>query len=314
MLDANQVIEQLVATSENLKEIRGSLIEAIPCVPESARGDLKAMPFSNLLAVYIGWIDRFIEPRPREVRAWNGFYSERALLHAHAINALADKFARGDDLKNHLSPRIHSSGYEPQSRTRTGLVVKGKDRALNAYGVHHLHLVPGNEKGKRSGDSKALLFAKVGLNHVLFLMCGDHGSFDDGTLRQAIADFEVASGNYIRGIEGVSPDVNAREGEALARQGINALTQSAGLYAAPSFLSSAMTSMSHRIHADKMLDIIEQWEPLLRDEGGRRQICEEFGFPFSETARFGWAMQYTTLYLVEAQSGQAVFQVPYNRH
>jgi hypothetical protein len=306
-----QDIDQLIQTSVNLTDIREGLIGAIPCDPPEARNELCGMSFSDLLAVYIGWIDRFIEPRPREVRAWDGFYTASALSRANEINTIAGLFERGEDLVPYLSPQVHVSGYAPYSKTRSGLVVGGKDRALNAYGVHHLHLVPGNQKGKRKSESQALLFAKVWLDHVLFVMLGDHGSFDDGTLRQAVSDLEVASGNHIRGISEVPREVDAREGEALARQAINAFTPSNGLYAVPGFLSSALTSIKHRIHADKILDVIQQWEPLLRVEAGRRQICEKFSLPFSETSRFGWALHYTTLYLVEEQSKGVVFHLPY---
>ncbi|MEI3804061.1 hypothetical protein V6R85_06045 [Agrobacterium sp. CCNWLW32] len=271
------------------------------------------MSFSDLLAVYIGWVDRLIEPRPREVRAWDGFFTSRTASHADKIAAIAELFTQGEDLKPYLSPRVNISGYSPYSATRSGLIAAGKDRALNAYDTHHLHLVPSNEKGKRKGHSKELLFVKVKRDHVLFVMCGDHASFDDGTLRQAVSDLEVASGMHIRGISGVSRETDAREGEALARQGINTFTQSNGFYTAPSYLSSSLTSMNHRIHADRMLDCIEQWEPRLREEKGRKEICAEFSFPFSKAATFGWAVRYTTLYLVEEQSKRAVFQLPYHR-
>lgn len=313
MLDADQRIDQLVATSANLKEIQNSLIGAIPCDPPAAQEELRSMSFSDLLAVYIGWVDRLIEPRPRQVSVWDGFFTERASSHADEINMLADLFAQGGDLKPYLSPRVSVSGYSPYSKTRSGLVVGGKDRALNAYDVHHLHLIPGNHRGKRKRESSALLFVRVMRDHALFVMCGDHASFDDGTLRQAVSDLEVASGMHIRGISGVSREVNAREGEALARQGINTFTKSNGFYTAPSYLSSALTSMNHRRHADRMLDCIEQWEPLVREEQGRKKICAEFSLPFSKAVTFGWALRYTTLYLVEEQSKNAVFQLPYQR-
>ena len=142
---------------------------------------------------------------------------------------------------------------------------------------------------------------------MLFLLLGDHGSFDDGSLRQAVADFEVASGNYIRGIVGVTPEKNAAEGQDLARRGINTATKSEGRFAFPSFLSSALTSVNHLRHTDDIVETIEKWEPLIRTEEGRRQLCEEYGWPFSNSLMFGWSIHYTNLYLVEAGSKRAVF-------
>ncbi|MGO8061421.1 hypothetical protein ACC716_24850 [Rhizobium johnstonii] len=304
-------IDELVASSQNLTAIRKGMIDTIPCEPLSARNDLRPIGFSDLLAVYMNWIDRVIEPRPRVARFWAGFWNDQAIALAGLIIAMAERSEKGDDLAPYISTRVHTAGYAPGVRTRSGLITGGKDRALNAYGTHHLHLVPGNVKGKRSGDSKALLFVRVKRDQMLFVMCGDHSSFDDGTLRQAVADVEVAAGFNIRGITGVSPELTAREGEAHARQGVNTVTASNGLFAAPSLLSCALTSMRHRQHADEMVDAIERLEPLIRSDKGRIKVCEEFNFPYLDTARFGWALKYSTLYLVEESSGRAVAQVRY---
>ncbi|MBB4277755.1 hypothetical protein GGE12_005564 [Rhizobium mongolense] len=297
--------------SESLTDIRNGMISTIPCEPESARKELEAVGFSDLLGIYMNWIDRLIEPRPRQIRFSLGFWDDRAAAQVAPIMAIAELSEKGKNLEAYLSPRVRSSGYVPNEKSRSGLVTGGKDRALNAYGTHHLHLVPGNAKGKRPGQSADLLFVKVRRDHMVFVMCGGHGSFNDGTLRQAVADLDVASGNYIRGIEGVTPERTAREGEALLRQGSNSATMSKGLYTMPGYLSSALTSARHRQHADEIADVIERLEPLARSDNGRAQICQEFGLNHSEDIRFGWALLYSTLYLVEAKSKKAVAQVPY---
>ncbi len=265
------------------------------------------MSFSDLLGVYLGWVDRFIEPRRREPRIWDGFWSERAIPHADKIDEIARLSAAGGDLTSFLSPRIHSCGFAPNSINRHGLVIGGKDRALNGYGVHHLHLVPGNTRGKRSGNSDELIFVKVTREFLLFVMLGNHSSMEDGTLRQAVADFEVASGNYIRGIVGVTREITAAQGEDLARKGIGSVTQSNGLFAIPGWLSSALTSLDQQRHSDHMAETIEKWEPLIRTEAGRKLVCREFDFPHRLNATFGWSIKYTNLYLVDEASGRAVF-------
>ncbi|PZM08158.1 hypothetical protein CPY51_29495 [Rhizobium tubonense] len=287
------------------------MIETIPCEPVSARKELEVLGFSDLLAIYMNWIDRLIEPRPRQTRFSPGFWDERAAAQVAPIMVIAERSEKGEDLKAYLSPRVNSSGYAPDAKTRSGLITGGKDRALNAYGIHHLHLVPGNAKGKRSGESTDLLFVRVRRDHMVFVMCGGHSSFDDGTLRQAMADLELASGTHIRGIVGVYPEMTAREGEALSRQGINTVTASNGFSTMPSYLSTALTSLRHRRHADEIVDVIERLEPLTRSDEGRVEICREFGLPRSEAARFGWALNYSTLLLVEETSRKAVAQVPY---
>lgn len=300
-------LEILSSTSSNLADIRRSIIRAIPCEPEAARDDLARMLFSDLLSIYVSWMDRFIEPRKREPRVWEGFWTERAVGHVKEIDALAKLSSDGGDMNPYLSPKIHKSGFAPNSKNRWGIVAGGKDRALNAYGVHHLHLVPGDARGKRTGASDELVFVKTSRDHMLFVMLGNHRSFDDGSLRQAVADLEVASGNYIRGIAGVTLESNAAEGEGLARKGINTVTKSGGKFAIPGLLSSALTSVDHLKHTDRMVETIEKWEPRIRTEEGRRQLCMEYDVPFDKDFVFGWSLRYNNLYLVEVASGQAVF-------
>lgn len=306
-------IEDLVATSDNLSEIKRSLVSAVPCDPPEAKTELEAKSFSDLLVIYVGWIDRFIEPRKRQVMVWDGFWTEKARSHIDEIADIVARSEAGDDLTPYLSPRVHSSGYAPNEKNRSGIVFGGKDRALNAYGVHHLHYFPASKSGKRSKSSKELLFVRVKRDEIQLIMAGDHSSFDDGSLRQAIAEVEVASGNYIRGIVGVTNEVSAAEGEDLLRRGMNTVAEANGLFAVPGLLSAALTSPEHGRHADQMVEVIEKWEPLVRTEEGRRQVCEKFDLDCKPDAAFGWAIEYSTLYLVEKTSHRAVFQVPLRR-
>lgn len=300
-------LETLTSTSKNLTDIRNSIVEAIPCDPPSAKEDLRRMSFSDILFVYVGWMDRFIEPRKREPRVWDGFWSEQAVHHARKIDDLAKLSSDGDDLTPYLSSKVHASGFAPNSKNRSGIVIGGKDRALNAYGVHHLHLVPRDGRGKRTAGSDELVFVKTRRDHILFVMLGNHKSFDDGSLRQAVADLEVASGNYIRGIVGVTSEKNAAEGEDLARKGINTVTKARGKFSIPGLLSSALTSEDHLRHTDRMVETIEKWEPLIRTATGRRQLCAEYDVPYEQASVFGWSIRYTNLYLVEVASGRPVF-------
>ncbi|WP_439604121.1 hypothetical protein [Shinella sp.] len=298
-------IEDLVETSDNLSEIKRGLAAAVPCDRPEAKRELETKSFSDLLAIYVAWVDRLIEPRKRQVIVGDGFWNERARSRISEIAAIASLSEAGGDLTAYLSPQVHA----PNKRTRSGIIDGGKDRALNAYGVHHLHYVAANARGKRSGGSKELLFVRVKRTRMHLIMAGDHGSFNDGSLRQAVADFEVASGNHIRGIVGVTNEVSAAEGEALLRRGINTVAKAEGRFAVPGLLSAAMTSPEHRQHADQIVEAIEEWEPLLRTAEGRMQICEDFNLTYKPDTAFGWAIKYSTLYLVEKASSREVFQV-----
>jgi hypothetical protein len=312
MNDEKGLIDELVSTSENLSDIRASLINAIPC-SEYDRHQLGRMGFSNLLMVYAAWRDRFISPRRRTVQAWDGFWTARVNDHVAAITNIASISEAGGELTPYLSPRVHVEGFSPRASKAGGLIVGSKDRALNAYRVHHLHLVPANSKGKRSGESKALLFVRVFRSYLNLIYLGDHRSFDDGTLRQAVADAEVANDEHIRGIDGVSRNVSAAEGEALLRRGVNTLTASGGKWAFTGGLSTAMTSLWHRRDVDRILITIEELEPLTRTPEGRMEICRRFGVEYDEGLRFGWGLEHLNLFLVEVNSRRAVAQCEWPR-
>ena len=115
------------------------------------------------------------------------------------MNDLIKKIERGDNLTPFLSDRIHHFGYvRPtalQNKKRRGLVEwEDKDYALNAFETHHLHLSP---KG-----TKELLYVIFSRDLAFLVMVGDHKSFDDGTLAEAIADAKVGTSHELKGLLG----------------------------------------------------------------------------------------------------------------
>lgn len=305
-----RALEDLCSTSQNLTEIRNSIINAIPCDPLTAKDELSQKSFEDLLSIYVAWMDRFIEPRKRAPIAWQGLWSEEAERHRKQIRYLAELSASGGDFTPFLSPRVRTCGFAPRSINRRGITLGDKDRALNAYGVHHLHLSSGNGRGKRKGSSDELLFVKIRRDCMVFLMLGNHRSFDDGTLRQAVADFECLSGNYVRTIVESNMARCAAEGEELLRKGLNTFSNSGNKLVVPGVILSDLTSEEHLRHADMMLEAIETWEPLIRTGKGRRELCEEYGVPFNPEFNFAWSVIYTSLFLVEVDSGRAIFVIP----
>ena len=117
--------------------------------------------------------------------------STRNIFEAHrkAIYDLAEKIEAGQDLTPFLSDRVHRYGYVGL-KTRTGKKRRGpewedKDYALNAYETHHLHL---DTKG-----TEELLYVRFSRDGAFFVMLGNHDSFDDGTLAQAVAEMHVGT-------------------------------------------------------------------------------------------------------------------------
>lgn len=294
-----RLIDELVATSTNLSEIRTGLLGCLKgdSTKSDAPFDLAQLSFSDLLVAYVSWVDGAIAQRPREVSIWHGFWSTGgAQEYKDDIWKLAGLIERGEDLSPFVSHRPYPH----------------KDRALNAYDVHHLHFVPATGP-RRRGRSDALLYVRVEWNKAHLVLCGDHRSFNDGTLRQAVADLDVARGKHFRGVESISPSLSAMEGEDLLRRGANSALKSGDRWAFPSLLSSAGTSIHAVQHTDRMVMAIEDWEPLMRTEQGCTTLRGHFGVEQDAHGTFGWGMDHASLYLVDVKAKRSIGSVSWRR-
>lgn len=131
-------------------------------MPPDTTGELSSMPLRELLGVYWTWRERFPEPRPRTVhRSQELDASSQAQRYSAELTELERKMNAGEDLTPHLSERVETA-YIPESerpvlhpRQRDA----DRDRMLNAWGIHHLHLSSTPGRGGfnvRGGD---LLYA-----------------------------------------------------------------------------------------------------------------------------------------------------------
>ncbi|UIJ85274.1 hypothetical protein LZK77_16280 [Rhizobium leguminosarum] len=192
-----------------IADLRRQLLSDIPCVPgtSSVRGELGTMALPQLISTYLNWKDRSLAPRPRRTIIWAGLYRHtRGPIDWDRIFKIVELSNNGDSLDRYLSRLAKTNGYVPRSPERRGIEWGDKDLALNAYSVHHLHLAPANLSGKRSGDSNALLFVAASRDAMTLLMVGNHSSFDDGTLFDAVTAFRAESDFWVRGFyQNVSP-------------------------------------------------------------------------------------------------------------
>lgn len=290
----------MVTDSENssprVLQLRESIQEIIPCVSDDDRSYLARMKLSDVISAYMNWIDRKIPPRPRQTMVWDGFWSRGNLLHhGNNIDLLIQMLRKGDDMTPYLSRHLRRHGYERPRLGTHGIPWQGKrgghiDFALNAFDLHHLHLKPCDDKGRRPGGSKELLYVKVSRKEALLLMLGDHNSFDDGTLLQAISDYKAISGDYLYGITGVTPERSIKETGILLRNGINSIVMSSGNAVPTSMLSSIGTSIEHTQWADIICETIDEIEPNLDDSNFRNAWEENYQIP--ATARLRWFFNY----------------------
>ena len=212
-----------------LRRFQERVAGLIPCESEAARADLRRMGIRELLGRYVNWADRYVTPRRRRVVTWEGFLRHRS-PHSHweAVQHLAKKIEAGDDLMPFLSEDIDRFGYvRPKviKRPRGIEWQPVKDYALNAFETHHLHLSTRIRSDGWSKRSRALLYVCFSRNDAFLVMAGDHGSFDDGTLAQAIAEARVGTSHELKGILGPARQRTMREQNQLQRRGFSTAFQ-----------------------------------------------------------------------------------------
>jgi hypothetical protein len=267
----------------------------IPCEPEAARADLHRMNAHDLLGRYVNWADRYVMPRPRRVVTWEGFLRHGSpQSHREAVYDLARRIEAGDDLNQFLSDRIGRFGYvlaKGKNAKPRGIEWGDKDYALNAFEMHHLHL--------RAKGSRALLYVSFSRTDAFLVMVGDHKSFDDGTLAQAVTEARVGTTHELKGILGPEHPPPLHEQNELQRHGYTTAYQVDGRTVLGAFLSTAGTSPLHTRHADRIVLKIKELEPQIDEPGFGRESFERNGKPYPAVPNFEWVMQHCDLCLVE---------------
>lgn len=166
-----------------VRTLHDEIVATIPCQKPGYRNDLAALSFGAVFTVYMNWADRLVPTRPRRVVFLDGFWSDEAWRHKDAVLEISKKVESGTDLTGHLSSLVDFRGYSPSRYDAQGRLItskwRDKDFALNAYNVHHLHFV------ERPARTKELLFVEFTRDVAVFVMVGDHDSFDGKTWSNA---------------------------------------------------------------------------------------------------------------------------------
>jgi hypothetical protein len=291
------------ALPPRVARLHRELAETIPC-GANVRDRLTAMSLLDLLGIYTNWAQRMIPPRKRQIEFAPGFW-EPALARKHGgrVLALAPKIERGLDLSRHLSGKVGSSGYVPEDphSQRRGPEWGDKDFALNAWNVHHLHLDEADPKGRhqRTEDGE-LLYAIFGPQHATFVLLGDHNSFDDGSLEEAVLRLRAEIGDYtLRGLVGSARSFTPEQRKTLARRGYTTSADFDGQVILSAQLSTAGTNLWSRRHADMIFDALLHLDPQLDDPAFTLQRGDGRPWAPPTDPAFEWKMVYNTLFLVE---------------
>lgn len=194
------------AVSPRIARLRQALIGMVPVDKPSFRPALEALPFPRAMITYLNWVDRFVPPRPRRVEYSDGFWeSDAAMRSRPEVSRIVREVAAGGDLAPYLSKRAEHKGFAPAKYDGGGRLIsskwRDKDFALNAYGVHHMHLEPARVD-ECANSSGALLFVEFNRDHARLVMVGDHDSFDSQELEAAVLKSRLGSSFELKGILG----------------------------------------------------------------------------------------------------------------
>lgn len=204
-------------------DIRACVLEQLPHDgTEACRQALEAMPVGELVTRYVNWSLRFPAPRSRQVLKSKEFEANTARdKFAEPLGIILPAIETSQDLSRWLSRDVRF-GYVANSTPKS----QDKDRLLNDWGVHHLHL----ETKPHPKDPRFV----ARTNEVLFVMFKGEAAYvldiflhQQWTSRRVV---EIAVGNWpeaglfseLRGVIRVRPDVDESGHEKLRRNGVMA--------------------------------------------------------------------------------------------
>jgi len=280
-------------TRPRLVAFRERVAVAVPRVPddEATRAELFGMRIANVLGVYLNYFGRFIPARPRGVMYASRFWTPQAFRHGAEVAVLEAKIRRGEDLSEHLAPSLGRYRYTSDNRRRWE---PARDLALNAFGTYHLHLRP------NGGD--ALMFAAFSRDEARMVMVGNHRSFDDGSLSDAVAHFLVEIGATAKGLSPAAAPLSPKDQMRLARRGVSSLgTANGKVTPGPSIMSNGDGLRTHR-YANFITRRVEMLDPLLDDPVQVDALMPAARGRWKAEVDFEWHLQDTDLVLYERNS------------
>lgn len=291
-----------------IRQLHDEIVQTIPCEKPKFRADLAALSIGAVTTVYVNWADRFIPTRQRRVVYLDGFWaSDSAWRMRDAVLDVEQKVASGADLTGHLSSQVDFKGFAPSRYDGNGLLLnskwRDKDFALNAYNAHHLHFK------ERPGRSKELLFAEFTRDIAVFVMVGDHDSFDGPELEGRILEARARNGHELKGIMApTSGGYTAAERNELARAGISTMAVVDGKVVIAASVSTAGTSDYASMHASKLLKTLAKWDEKLDDPKWVEELFGGSDVQYPAAPKLEWLLNHTSLLLIE-RTAKAAFPI-----
>lgn len=295
-------------TRPRILDLRKRLVSAIPCNPDTAeaRSVLEAKNLSDLMLIHVNHAARFVRPRPRVVHVVDGFWdSARARANEKMVRWVIAEIQAGLDLTPRLSDRVHTDGFTHPSRNSKGRPMRWEDKdfALNAYGMHHLHLGEPRPSGGPVARTRDLVYARFWRDEAVLLAVADHNAFDDGTARGLSARLDLALGRELHGVE---PDDGSeftqQQKNRLARSGLTVFDFVDGKVVVPSAMMTSGNRMDHVRHVGRIVQALGEHEPKLEERSHVEWLFSHSKVIPPEQCSFRWQMDRTALQLVEEVS------------
>lgn len=258
---------------------------------------------------YVNYAHRLVIPRPRRVVFAPGFWNcEIASRHHEQIASVAQEIEEGKDLRLRLSRQIRFRGYRPDKYDDNGRFIGtkwwNKDFALNALGLHHLHLTKTADTGGRV-NSDVLLFVEFVRDQATLVMAGNHIDLDGPSLEQRVLDLRATKDAFVlKGIMAPSDGgYSSTQRIDLAKAGVATLASVDGKVVVGANIANDGSSEYCAFHSARLLRALSRFDPLFDD---RDWIEEQFSHndhkPPHEP-QFEWWLQGTNLLMYEKMTG-----------
>ena len=274
----------LVADIEDT--VRAHIVAQMP--PDST-GELSSMPLRELLGVYWTWRERFPVSRPRTVhRSKELDVSAQAHTYSAQLAELERKMTAGEDLTPQLSERVETAFIPDKHRPglRPGQRDADRDRMLNAWGIHHLHLSSAPGRGGFTARGGDLLYAVFRPDDAYLLGIYTHNDWArEELVRVLVRNWPDAGlflkSNYAQGTTAQFTDDDRRQ---LRRRAINeGLYKVDGEFYGPPGLGQTVAggSVAAARRAMGYLESLRQFRENLDDRlaGFGRELDEAAGHP-----------------------------------
>ncbi len=297
-----------------ISRLRDEVVTEIPCQKEAHRDKLRMLAFSSIIRIYVNYAHRFVIPRRRRVVHAPGFWDcDAAQMHREQINFIANEIGEGQDLNQRLSRQIRFRGYRPDRYDESGRFIGNKwwnkDFALNALGLHHLHLTKVQEKKGRQA-SVVLVFVEFTREQANFVMAGDHSDLDGPRLEQCVISLRAQNDAFL--LNGIMAPTDggytSPQRIELAKAGLATVACADGKVILGADIANDGSSVYCSRQSARIMRALAQSDPLFDNQDWTREQFSRNAVHSPDLPQFEWWLQGANLIMYERITG-AAFQI-----